>query len=93
MFSSLSTIIQALYCHSSYFPMRFFPLTNLSGSMSEDRDDPRLINSLYQIQYSKNFEELKPEFKATLCRIISFVAIKEYLKLPIDKRRYCFCFL
>lgn len=88
MFPSLGTIINALYCNSSYFPMRIFPITNLSEAIIEDRDDPRLFDSAYQIQYSKNFDELKPKFKTTLCRTISFVAIKKFTKLPFDKRRY-----
>lgn len=53
----------------------------------EDRDDPRLVQSLYQTKYRQNYETLKNEYKVALGQNISFVALKKYLTSPNETKR------
>ena len=59
----------------------------------EEKDDPRLINSLYQTKYTENYEALKNDYKATLSSNISFVALKKYLSNPSAAIRYMINFI
>ena len=62
---------------TSFSKMQEFWWQNYMASVNmEDRDDPRLVQSLYQTKYAQNYEALKNEFKVALGQNISFVALK-----------------
>ena len=85
MLFPLNGFIQTFYHHLPYFPIGY-PVLHCSEPTIEDRDDPRLVHSPYQIQFNKNLEGLKSEYKAVIARTISYVALKEYLQFPLDKK-------
>ena len=70
------------YWQNCFFPSNF-----------EEKDDPRLINSLYQTKYTENYEALKKDYKGTLSSNISCVALKKYLRTPSETKRYMIFFI
>lgn len=89
MFSPLNGFIQTFYYRLPYFPMTY-PVPDDSKSITEDRDDPRLVHSPYQIQFNKNLEELKSEYQTVMPKTISYAALKEYLEFPHEKKKVIF---
>ena len=73
---------------TSFSKMQEFWWQNYMASVNmEDRDDPRLVQSLYQTKYAQNYEALKNEFKVALGQNISFVALKKYFLSPCETKR------
>jgi len=55
--------LQAYQTFYSSIPNFCFRNTYSGPVISENKDDPRLVNCPYQTQYSKNYESLKNEYK------------------------------
>lgn len=83
MLSPFNTLIQTFLYRMPCFPIAY-PVPHCS--MIEDSTEARLAQSPYQIQFKKNLEELKSEYKTVIPHTISHVALKEYLECPFEEK-------
>ena len=84
MFTSL---LQAYHYQNVYSNLQKLCFYNLPLGF-ELNDYSKLLNSLYQQQFKKNYDSLRSEYQEKVSPTISFVALKSFVATRPEHKEY-----